>query len=128
MRIYIAGPYSNPDENKKQENVARAERIAVALARAGHQFFCPHLHTKDWELKYPDIPYKYYIELDLGLIETWAEALFYIGSSPGADVELAKAKELGLLVFRSLEELAQFDYSCKLLRIMRRWAFYPETY
>jgi len=33
------------------------------------------------------------------------EALFYIGPSKGADIELARAKELGLQIFHELKEV-----------------------
>lgn len=127
MRIYIAGPYTNPDERIKQANVKRAENIAVALARMGHQFYCAHLHTKDWEHKYPDIPYHFYLNQDLSVLELWAEALYFIASSPGANVELKKASELGLPIFYSLEEVRTYTDSYKLAQLLQKYAFYPET-
>ena len=45
------------------------------------------------------------MDLDLSIIDAWASALFYMAPSLGADVELARAEENGLVIFRSLEEV-----------------------
>ena len=38
-------------------------------------------------------------------LEIWAEALLYLAPSRGADKELERAKELGLRIFYSIDEI-----------------------
>ncbi len=39
--IYLASPYSNPDEKKRQENFEKISRIAADLCSDGHVAFSP---------------------------------------------------------------------------------------
>lgn len=110
MRIYVAGPYSAPTRDGVEANIQRAMRTAASCMFRGHDAHCPHTATdpieqyatayhKGW------LDYERWMRLDFGLIRHWATALFYIAPSPGTDRELALAEELGLTVFRSLDEV-----------------------
>jgi hypothetical protein len=104
MRIYIAGPYTADHPRKVLENVNKAIDIGIMLMQKGHSVFIPHLshyiHMR------PNCPFEYkeYLKSDLEWLMV-SEALFYIGQSPGADLELLAAKELGIKIFYSIAEV-----------------------
>lgn len=112
MRIYIAGPYCPKDcslhdaSRQALRNVDRAIEVFNQLAELGHDPFVPHLshylHTHySCNITEKDFWYKY----DDTFLEHWAEALYYISPSLGADHELALAEKLGLRIFRNLSEV-----------------------
>ena len=50
--VFIAGPYFGDGSYEVIEsNIEEAERYAIALANYGIFFFCPHLHTRHFEVK-----------------------------------------------------------------------------
>lgn len=88
MRIYIAGPISADTHDKMAWNVFKAIYIAKDIIKKGHFPFIPHLF---WILGL-DRSWQWWIDFD----DVWlrqCDALFYMGPSPGADIELARAKE-----------------------------------
>ena len=117
MRIYIAGPYCPQNcslhnaARVAQHNTDKAIEIANALIEKGHYVFVPHLSH------YVHIHYsckrdyaEWWYKEDLTFLKYWAEALFYISSSKGADMELGVAQELvaqklGLKIFYNLTEV-----------------------
>jgi len=116
LRIYIAGPYTPKSSNphtavqEVQRNVDRAIEIANALIEKGHYVFVPHLSH------YIHVHYsckrdygEWWYELDMTFLRRWANALFYFGSSRGADRELEMARQLGLKIFRSLDEVPEVE-------------------
>lgn len=50
------------------------------------------------------VSYEQWLEQDLAWLER-CDALFYLGASPGADREKARAEELGLQVFMEIAEV-----------------------
>ena len=113
MRIYVAGPYSPQSPSKHtciQEaahNVDRAIRVALVLISKGHYPFVPHLthyiHVSSACQR--ELGERFYYEYDNTFLDHWAEALFYMGSSKGADAELERAKRLGLKIFYDFSEV-----------------------
>ena len=111
LRIYIAGPYCPKDCSLHeapvvaQRNVDKAIEVAMELFGKGHYAFVPHLshylnihHSRKKEFT-ADFYYKY----DITFLEHWAEALFFISESPGANHELHVAIKLGLIIYDNLE-------------------------
>jgi formate-dependent nitrite reductase cytochrome c552 subunit len=107
LTIYIAGPISAPTKHKMLDNVQKAFDVALEIAKKGHIFYLPHLSVFFDEYaqeKEVSLPWEYWMEFD----DVWAQkcdALFYIASSKGTDIELARAKELGKQIFYSLDEV-----------------------
>ena len=110
LRIYVSGPLSADTDEGMFENCQRAVDVGIQLMQKGHYALIPHLSlwtnvraevkhgvTFDWD---------WWMKLDLDLLEC-CEALYYIGSSRGADIELQRAKELGLKIFYSLDEVPE---------------------
>src|SRR5688572_14477432 len=67
MRIYVAGPYTAPTPAAVEANVARAIDAGLALARAGHEPFIPHLaHYLELRAQATGegLPYAWYLAYD----------------------------------------------------------------
>ena len=105
-RIYVAGPYSIGD---KELNVKRAVETSASLMKMGHMVHCPHSATHPIDQTLAGDPaggYEEWMRLDFTYIRYWATALFRVpGESKGADREVELAADLGLPVWRSLEEV-----------------------
>lgn len=114
MYIYISGPYSAPDniadssarQDKILANVARAQMVAIELAKAGHSPFLPHTMMQGWEAQQGFDQYRI-----MNLCLSWVsrcDALFLIqgseGDQPskGASIERAYAENLGLPIYTDL--------------------------
>lgn len=101
-RVYVAGPFSSESDEGVVENIEAASTIGLQLADRGHLVHVPHQATAFMhELQ----NYEYFMDLDLSIIEKWATALYFVGSSPGADRELELAEKLGLTIWRSIDEV-----------------------
>lgn len=103
MKVYIAGPYTEPDP---AVNTARAMDVWHEIADMGLTPFIPHLchflHIRR------ERPYTDWLEWDLAWLED-CDALYRIeGASSGADIEIERAQEIGIPVFRSLEDLREW--------------------
>ncbi len=107
MRIYIAGPYSAAAPDQVEQNVAKAIDAAIEVLRKGHWPFVPHL-THFVELRAKSrglsISWEEYVAWDLKWLEV-CDGLLLLGSSPGANIELEKARALGIRVFDSLANI-----------------------
>ena len=99
-RVYVAGPYSQGD---KDVNVERAMLIGARLLAAGHQPFVPHL-AHFWDRLYPQ-DYDRWMAWCLEWLEKCEAVLRLPGASSGADRETARARELAIPVFYSLDDL-----------------------
>ena len=104
MKIYVAGPYSANNPHNIQLNVDRAIDIGCELIKRGHNPFIPHLTHYVWLRPEGDFSYDKWCELDVEWLKL-CDALYFIGSSNGANAELELAKKLGLKIFYSLEEV-----------------------
>ena len=98
--IYIAGPYSKGDV---AVNVNNAIKAADKLVEAGFLAFIPHL-THFWHIVSPKA-WEFWIQLDLACLAFCDGVLRLPGESEGADREVRRAKELGIPVYYSLDEL-----------------------
>jgi len=100
QRIYVAGPISADTKEEMDANVIIACHITGELIYKGHYPYTPHL-LHQLKLKKP---HEFWMEFD----DQWlrqCDALFYIAPSPGANIELARARELGMRVYFDLEEV-----------------------
>ena len=107
LKIYIAGPYTAPTAMLRRNNVNTVIDIALQLWKRGHIPFIPHLtHFIDERATKVGIPmtYEEYIAWDTEWLKE-CDALLYLASSRGADIELDNARRLGLAVYFSVEEI-----------------------
>jgi hypothetical protein len=110
MRIYIAGPYSprchdsNACIGEVEMNVRHAIAIGNQLISMGHTVFVPHL--SHYQANAPNGRHDWpWYDMDNTFIDHWAEALFYIAPSIGADAEKARAEERGLKIYTKLGDV-----------------------
>jgi len=107
MRIYIAGPYSAESEDAIRANVRAAIDAAITLVRKGHAPYIPHLtHFVDERSREvgANLTWEDYLEWDLAWLRV-CDAFLYLGSSRGADLELAAAEKSGMRIYRSLDDI-----------------------
>jgi hypothetical protein len=105
MLVYVSGPFSGD----VKLNVDRAVVAGAEVMRRGHAAFVPHLYY--WIERVAATRGKVYsweqwMKIDLDILAR-CDALLYIRSSRGADIELARARELGMPVFMSIEEIPE---------------------
>lgn len=114
MLILVSGPYlsgTNGDPNKVAENLAAMERMALPLFERGHLAL-----VGEW-LAWPVIRAAGGSSHDDAIFKTYqypvahrllskCDAVFRIpGASNGADLECAKAKEMGLPIYTDLNDV-----------------------
>lgn len=100
MRIFVAGPwgdYAGVAPEIVERNIQIADSVGQDLVHMGHEAYIPHTMCKSWSGKF-DL--EDMIRLDMSFLNHWAQAIVRIpGHSHGADAEVERAKELGLVVF-----------------------------
>jgi len=101
-RIYVAGPYTKGDVAL---NVRNAFAAANQLADRGFAPFVPH-STHFWHMLFP-WPYEFWLELDKEFLRFCQAVLRLPGESSGADKEVELAAQLGIPVFREIEEVVE---------------------
>jgi hypothetical protein len=99
-RIYIAGPITKGDYIS---NIRQAVNAAHALRERGWYPFVPHLCAL-WELVSPR-PYEDWLEQDFAWLDVCDALLRLPGESPGADREVARARQAGKLLYFNLEDV-----------------------
>lgn len=103
VKVYIASPYTLGDV---AVNVKRQMDVADILIEEGFAPFVP-LYSHFQHMAHPR-PYGDWIKLDLEWVESCDCLLRLEGESTGADGEVVYAKELGIKIFYSLDELIQY--------------------
>lgn len=112
LLTYVSGPYSSDTEEGKLLNTQKAIDVGLALMQKGHLAVIPHLsHYADMRAQGIgiEIPWEMWMEQDLAILEG-CNAFFFIGPSKGACIELERAKELGLKIYHSLDEVPHLTY------------------
>ena len=103
IRVYIASPYSIGD---KCLNVNKSLEISNELIEHGFAPFAPllsHFHNMSFYQ-----PYEVWMEQDMTWVASCDCLLRLPGQSSGADREVERAKEVGIPVFYSLEDLYKY--------------------
>jgi hypothetical protein len=106
IKVYIASPYTIGDV---AVNVKRQIDCANTLMNLGFAPFIP-LMSHFQHMIHPR-PYQDWIAIDLEWVKSCDCLLRLEGESKGADGEVAYAKQLGIPVFYSLNELLGEDES-----------------
>lgn len=108
MLIYVAGPYSAASEEERIANTEQAMLAAWRILGRGHHAFIPHLtHFFDVYVERmagERLAGETYMQWDFAILRR-CDALLYLAPSPGADRELALARELSLPVYLSVDEI-----------------------
>lgn len=113
LRIYVAGPYSGDTKADIDWNLKVAIDAGIVLYRKGHFPLIPHLTyyvAMEAAGRHIAIKWEDYMRGDLSWIRS-AEAMFFIGHSRGADIELSEATKRGLKIFYSFDEIPFIPFS-----------------
>lgn len=108
MMIYVAGPYTADTESGIERNCARAIEVGLALLAKGHCPVIPHLG------RLVDL----HLDLSGGDRPSWqawmdwthemlvrCDALYFVGSSRGADIERGIAEQRGMPIYERMEDV-----------------------
>jgi hypothetical protein len=104
IRVYIAGPIYG--SGKLIDNVNDAITVANVLRTQGFIPFVPHLYCF-WSFLYPHKPAEYWLTMDKEWLLLCQVLLRLPGISPGANEEEEWAKEAGIPIVYSIEELLE---------------------
>jgi len=107
MKIYVAGPYTAPTLEKMEENVKRAIDAGIEIWRKGHFPLIPHLlHWVDLRAEELGVPMGWndYMLWDAPWLDH-CDALLLLAESKGALIELERASEEGMIIYRSADEI-----------------------
>jgi len=108
LKIYIAAPYSADTEEERRKNTEAVINIALVLFQKGHFPYIPHLtHWVDKRAKETKVVMEWedYMKWHRSWLEA-CDAFLYLNSSKGADLELQIAKNLGKLIFYSINDVS----------------------
>lgn len=103
--VYVAGPYRGPHAWAIEENIRRAERLALDVWRLGAAALCPHTNTRHYQGAADDA---LWLEGDLAMLAK-CDALIVTDDwqrSSGARAEVAFAEARGIPVCLTLDDLA----------------------
>jgi hypothetical protein len=110
-RIYVAGLYSANNVLDVLKNIGRGQKVCAFLFRLGFAPFCPW-HDKTYVMDFPENDYTVQKFYDFSL--TWlkvCDGMFIIsgeGNSKGVNMEIKKAKEWNIPIFRNIEDLLTY--------------------
>lgn len=109
LRVYVAGPLSDADPDKRERKVADAMDAGIALMKAGFAPLVPHLtHFLDHraiDVHNVTFPHADWMAVDLPWLDCADAVLRLPGASVGADMETERADELNIPVYYSLGQL-----------------------
>lgn len=101
-KVFIASPYSHGDINENLKKQRDAANILIDLGLIPLPIsFCYHFLEKPRD-------YQLWINITLEWVEDCDILLRLPGDSIGADGEVERAKELGIPVFYSIDDLTDF--------------------
>lgn len=112
LRIYVAGPITATTQEEVDANYKRGQMIGDDLEALGHLVFVPHRYEVPCEghaVGTGRLAYETFLRLDMSLIQHWANALFFIGPSPGANRERAFAVHLGHTIYERIGAVPKVD-------------------
>ena len=114
LLVLIAGPYqsgTNGDPRKIAANRARLESFALPIYRRGHLpivgewMALPIIHAAGGKIEGDEVFNTYHYPLAHRLLACCDAVLRIPGESRGADLDVARARRLGLPIFTDVSEL-----------------------
>lgn len=105
--VYIAGPFRGPNAWEIEENIRRAERLALQVWRAGAVALCPHTNTRFFQGAADDAVW---LAGDLEMLSRCDAVIFTPDwhQSSGARAEYDYATGHGIAVLHSIYDLRQW--------------------
>lgn len=106
INVYVSGPYSAPTRGAVEGNIRRAKKLGQDLLSMGFNVYVPHTHTAHWDEE-TTVGYEVFMDLHMSFLEEWADVVFFLGESPGANAEREFAESRGIPVVGSVEDLEE---------------------
>lgn len=105
--VYIAGPFRASNAWEIEQNIRRAEELALEVWRAGFAAICPHTNTRFFQGAAPD---EVWLEGDLEILSRCDAVLLTEDweNSKGAVLESEEAGDLEIPVFESFWKLLEY--------------------
>ena len=102
--VYVAGPFRAKNSWDMEQNIRRAEELALEVWRAGFACICPHSNTRYYQGAAPD---HVWLEGDLAILKKCDVVLMTADwrRSNGATEEHDFAKRYAIPVYYHLQEL-----------------------
>ena len=108
-RVYVAGAMSANNILQMLENISEGIKVGAELLRLGFAPFVPHLDIafKLQQGKGYEVPMEYYYGYTMEWLKASEAVLVVPGweTSTGTKAEIAKAQELNIPVYYSIDEL-----------------------
>ncbi|MFW9804163.1 MAG: DUF4406 domain-containing protein [Candidatus Thorarchaeota archaeon] len=117
MKIYVAGPYTAPTTEEMEKNVESAIDAGIHIWKKGHFPLIPHLlHWVDIRANEKGVSMHWndYMQWDAPWLDL-CDALYLLADSRGALIELERASQNGMFIYRTLDEIPS-------VRRMQTWA------
>lgn len=105
--VYVAGPFRGKDSWEMENNIRRAEALALEAWKLGAAVICPHTNTRFFQGAAPD---HIWLDGDLAILRK-CDAILMTEDwqrSSGATAELKHAEAHGIPVLFTLEDLIMF--------------------
>jgi hypothetical protein len=105
--VYVAGPFRGPDSWAIEQNIRRAEELALEVWKCGAAAICPHTNTRFYQGAAPD---EVWLEGDLEMLAR-CDAMLVVPNwhkSEGTKAEIARAESRGIPVFYTLADLIKW--------------------
>lgn len=102
--VYVAGPFRGPDSWAMEQNIRRAEALALEAWKLGAAVVCPHANTRFFQGAAPD---HVWLDGDLAILRK-CDAILLTPDwerSTGARAELAHAQQHGIPALFTIHEL-----------------------
>jgi nucleoside 2-deoxyribosyltransferase len=105
--VYIAGPFRAANAWEVEQNIRKAEALALEVWKLGAAVVCPHTNTRFFDGALPDATF---LAGDLEILSRCDAVLMVDGweQSRGAVAESVFATDKGIRVFTSLADLGQW--------------------
>jgi len=107
--VYVAGPFRGPDHWAIENNIRRAEALALEVWKLGAAAICPHSNTRFYQGALPD---HVWLDGDLAILARCDAILLTEDwqNSQGARAEHTFAMNKGIPIFHTLTGLSRFLY------------------
>lgn len=108
--VYVAGPFRAPNAWEIEQNIRRAERLALEVWQLGAACICPHTNTRFYQGAAPD---EVWLAGDLEILRR-CDAVLVVPDweqSAGTRAEIEFAQECKVPVFYHLAELERWMFA-----------------
>lgn len=105
--VYVAGPFRASTSWGIEQNIRRAESLALEVWKLGAACICPHANTRFYQYELPD---EVWLKGDLELLSRCDAVLMVPGweRSSGACAELDYAKRREMPFFYTIDEVKEW--------------------